>query len=468
MSPKSHKALRFGRSTALTAALAALVGCGGDVGPETSVGSASDGLHAAYRGPAAPLLTYDFEARFGARVVDTTGQALDAQLMGDAVRVPARICSEGAVALGGEGHIEMLPAALDGLADEGTISLMVHPENVEGTRPLVARADGPFSLRIQDGKLVLVLDDGTWLVARTLMPAGRSTMVAASWSKAAGLARLYIDGEPVAELDAGSAGLDAYAPSTLPLMIGADGHGAGLKGEVDMVRVYARMLSNDEQAALHKRYVTCTRPAGDALLHYSFDDKDDFVGDLADNGLGGHADQLEPAAGRCGSIAARLGAESRIKVPAFLERRIDRQFTLSATIKPGKVAGDHPLVTRQGEQGTLALGIHGGRLTLDLPLVPGAPAKRFVAAPVQLDGWSHVAATWDADAGAVQLYVDGQTVAKYTGYAVALPDDAGKLLIGSGDGQFVGDIDELQIHARALDADQIADLAAVSADCSAR
>jgi hypothetical protein len=139
----------------------------------------------------------------------------------------------------------------------------------------------------------------------------------------------------------------------------------------------------------------------------------------------------------------------------------------------------HYLIAASASPEDLQQGIYTGTLALrrDLLGLDEAPRWDFWTTPLQgedarddlaaadtLDpGWHHFAITWDAERDSKALYLDGKLVAE-TDDAV-LPDAIGPVLqLGRftfGNRQSGMLLDELAIFGRALEADEIADLAAV-------
>lgn len=93
----------------------------------------------------------------------------------------------------------------------------------------------------------------------------------------------------------------------------------------------------------------------------------------------------------------------------------------------------------------------------------GEETRDLLSAPDNLGpGWHHFAVTWDVAGGSKALYLDGVKVAEARD--VALPAELGEVLqLGRftyGGGHIGAVLDDLAVYARALDADEIASLAA--------
>ncbi|MGH7927769.1 MAG: LamG domain-containing protein, partial [Candidatus Binatia bacterium] len=81
---------------------------------------------------------------------------------------------------------------------------------------------------------------------------------------------------------------------------------------------------------------------------------------------------------------------------------------------------------------------------------------------VPLNGWHHVAGTYDRTAGVQKLFIDGTEVASEA-YSGAISVNALPLYIGryhSDSRTFNGKLDEVRVYNRALTAAEISDLAA--------
>ncbi len=171
--------------------------------------------------------------------------------------------------------------------------------------------------------------------------------------------------------------------------------------------------------------------------------------------------------GKKGAAVNCTGLANTVSIPnsAATQFGAEENFTISLWIKSTMVVGPdrYPeLVYKQ---------VAGGRIELFLFKVSSAPELAFklwegtasstVTADLPLDGnWHHVAARRTGNA--LSVSVDGTLKAQASLTVRLVTNTAPLLLCGIGDtwGQFVGAIDDLQIHKRALQDAEIAQLAA--------
>jgi hypothetical protein len=111
--------------------------------------------------------------------------------------------------------------------------------------------------------------------------------------------------------------------------------------------------------------------------------------------------------------------------------------------------------------GSVRLSVADGRVALDLHDARGRPMR--LDAPFTPGAWTHVAATWDADAGEARLAVDGVVVARKTAAFAMGATFPWRARVGSDIenlDRFTGGLADVQAFARALSDDEVACLAA--------
>ncbi|MEO3804314.1 LamG-like jellyroll fold domain-containing protein [Nonomuraea sp. B1E8] len=195
---------------------------------------------------------------------------------------------------------------------------------------------------------------------------------------------------------------------------------------------------------------------------------DDGQGTVAADATGAHPATLHGAtwtAGRTGSALGLAGAYAQTSGPVI---DTSRNFTVSAWARLTSTAASATAVTQEGGRtGAFALQYARAddRWALSLPGADadGAPVARALsqAAP-RLGEWTHLTGVYDSAAGQISLYVNGRLESTV---AVTPPWNAtGPLTIGRGrvggaaSDHWQGDVDEVRVYARAMFADEVADL----------
>ena len=110
----------------------------------------------------------------------------------------------------------------------------------------------------------------------------------------------------------------------------------------------------------------------------------------------------------------------------------------------------------------IALWIWQGMLRVDHHSLPGGPGTGFLVHILDLvEGWHHIAATWDNRSGVV-LYLDGRQVAEQDGTWKSTEPRFRHFALSADHRPVVGAVDEVRILNYAADAEQIAADAAAS------
>ena len=217
---------------------------------------------------------------------------------------------------------------------------------------------------------------------------------------------------------------------------------------------------------------TPAAPTSDVLWHEPLDGERRGVAELGGIGVGTWV------AGLCHGAVQLDGRDACVRIGRRVELRADSPFTVSAWIRltddgssqGGAIVGK---VDEAAKGRGWFFSVEERRLTVGL--VGGDGDSLNVVARDQLEfaTWYHVAFTYDGSrrASGLRLFVDGvAATAKQPPAGASAPsppkplvgdlDNDGALRIGSLDGQpFCGAIDEVRVHAVALDAAALAALA---------
>ena len=269
---------------------------------------------------------------------------------------------------------------------------------------------------------------------------------------------IYVNGNLAASRFAGS--LPPFANS-VPLTIGGTYTGQVFGGAIDDVRIHDGALSASEVLAQYQADLPQPPPNGQSLVaHYALNGD---AKDKSDNGLHGTLVGTTPIPDRFGKNDRALyfnGASDRVICGNPAEFNFTGNFTLSAWIKMDGTQFNQYAVAKYNfpeAGGAYGLGINGN-----------ADAYGFVGAgsgyqdviggiPMNDNEWHAISFVYEAGI-AVGLYMDGQLIRLQP--VALLPQFANStpLMIGGTAGGlgFVGGIDDVRIHNKALSAAEIA------------
>ncbi len=278
------------------------------------------------------------------------------------------------------------------------------------------------------------------------LPLNTWTHMAATYDNAT--LRLYINGSEVRRQSM----TGSMVTTTGALRIGGNSlWGEYFEGTLDEVRVYSRALSAAEVQSDMGRAVTSGLVAA-----YGFDEgSGTAASDASGRGHTGTIGGAEWAAqGRFGKALRFDGVDDRVAVADSNALDLTNRFTVEAWVKPTTLTGWRTVLVKETADG-LAYGIYAND-NVPKPAahaqVAGEGASRGSsgAAPLQVNAWTHLAATYDGTT--LRMFVNGVPVGSevMTG---SLVKSAGALSIGGslawGD-HFEGLIDEVRIYNRAL------------------
>jgi hypothetical protein len=146
--------------------------------------------------------------------------------------------------------------------------------------------------------------------------------------------------------------------------------------------------------------------------------------------------------------------------PAMARIAETNVLTIAAWVRPASSSSDQVLVSRRdhgANQVSFALGLSGGH-----PVCRIGGTKLYANEAAPLRAWSHVAMTFDG--GTCALYLDGVLVRSGAAPGPLTVQDGPLLLGAEEDGTsvrpaFSGRLDDVTVHARALSASEIDQLA---------
>lgn len=291
------------------------------------------------------------------------------------------------------------------------------------------------------------------------------THLAATYESGQRTMRLYVDGALV-----GSVVRQTPWWAAGPVRIGhsrtATVTGMHLKGVVDEVKIYDRLLTASEVRAEVSRDNV-------QLAHWKFDEQG---GDTAGNSVTGGAalvlngNAAFESAGVVGG-ALRFGGAGDFAVSGAPVVRTDQSFTVAGWLKPTAVPAAGEAATAVSQAGTVNSGfminyrnVDGGRWEFLMPSsdsVTRSPDSYVRSGPstAAVGTASHVAVVYEASTRQIHLYIDGRrasSAARTEGFAAGGLLTIGRgLLNGTHVNSWRGLVDELRIYSRVVTPEEL-------------
>jgi glucose/arabinose dehydrogenase len=209
-----------------------------------------------------------------------------------------------------------------------------------------------------------------------------------------------------------------------------------------------------------------TSPPAGIVAGYAFDDgSGTSAADASGHGITGTLTNGPTwAAGRYGGAISLDGSDDYVDLGNPSALRLTGSMTVSAWINSSQFpADDAAVVSKRGSIGfQLDTTVDGGPRTIGFKLTSstGADMVRYGATVLQANTWYHVAGVYDAAAGTMTVYVNGQVDAgSQVGTVTSTQRDSTEnVLIGrraNGGYLFNGRVDDVRIYDRALSAAEI-------------
>ncbi|MGN9914311.1 LamG-like jellyroll fold domain-containing protein [Phytohabitans sp. LJ34] len=362
-------------------------------------------------------------------------------------------------------------------------------------------ATARWGMRVADADRVDAATVDAWAPAASTGPHWRH--VAGVWNAAAHEVRLYLDGALVATATPSAAWLAAYGDgwdATGPFVVGRDRYGdadgGGFAGEVASMFVYDRVLRQEDltgdPAAFEPGLLApasvghwefgnggscyddsidplwCMAPPTDAWERWLRFRQGSDVDYSQRNGAllldGVHfAEAGDPFHGLATveyavtqrNVAAPGEPDQWADAPVL---RTDQSYTVSLWVRPSRVTGDDmTALSQQGATGSaFTLGVREQHWTF------AASGAQAVATAADTTVWTHLVGVYDAPAGQLRLYVNGELAAT-TAYSSAAPANGaltvGAARSGAGIGElWFGGLDDMYVYQSAMTAAQVAEL----------
>ncbi len=343
------------------------------------------------------------------------------------------------------------------LATEMTIEAWVRPSTLTGWRSVLmkeADADLAYALYANDNapqpaayvRLAgMTASDSSR--STTGLPIGAWTHLAATFDGAT--LRFYVNG---ALVEARAVSGSVQATTGALRLAGNSVWGEYFGGVIDEVRVYSRALPAAEIAR------DMNAPVVSGLVAvYGFEETAGTIArDTSGSGSHGTIRGATRAPGRFGRALSFDGVNDVVTVPDAAT--LDSPYvTVSAWVFPTALSGWRTAVMKEAPAGMVySLYAHDNAPNPAMTIgIGGVDHATSGDAPLPLNVWSHLAATYDG--ATVRLFVNGKQV-RTSAVRGTLPASANPLRIGGNSlwGEyFSGTIDEVRVYNRALSAVEI-------------
>ncbi|WP_424002162.1 glycoside hydrolase family 2 TIM barrel-domain containing protein [Haloarcula salina] len=397
---------------------------------------------------------------------DASSTGADGTVQGD----PEIVAGQSGQAIAFDGSDDFVdagnPGAL-GFTEPGfTVAATFRDPDTGGHSPFLTKGDSHYALKINGEQFSFFIYDPTaessWKSVRADVPDDLGTD---GWHRLVGVCaegelRLYLDGTAVATQ---SHEVTELVPTDHPVQVAhnAEQSDRYAATTIDSVRVFDRALSADEVAS------GFDSPPESAVLWYDFDsfaersstqltpDATDFGNDaVLRNGPAVVSGVSGQAVGFDGQSYLSMEASDSLDVT-------EGGLTLECWVRPGEPqagGGPQPYVVK-GSQ--FLLKRRSGDRDGALELAFQTDEWHWVSTAVPDDwagNWHHIAGVWDAEAGQLRLYVDGERQ-NTTAYDGSLQHVDAGVTVGSDGTARVADgtrIDNVRIFDRGLSDDEVA------------
>ena len=395
--------------------------------------------------------------------------------------------------LGASGYIRVPNSPTLNTPNGFTIDTWINPSADGGAQDIASKWDDPtgqwswiFKLH-NDGSRRLRIEISRGgdhnalgdLEGTTVLPLNTWSHVAATYDRASGLIRLYVNGVVDGETSARFPNT-AINNSATDILIGAvngqiSSPGEFFQGMIDEVELYNRALTPDELAAIFAAgnggtcKPTCATPPQGMIGWWPGDGN---TNDLVNNHPGVANNEVSYPTGQVAQ-SFNLGAGGYVRIPNSPTLNTPNGFTIDTWINPSGDGGAQDIASKWDDptgQWSWIFKLHNdGSRRLRIEISRGGDHNALGdlegTTVLPLNTWSHVAATYDRASGLIRLYVngvvDGETSARFPNTPIG--NSATDILIGAVNGQtsapgefFQGMIDEVELYNRALTPDELA------------
>jgi len=357
-----------------------------------------------------------------------------------------------------------------GFAEPGfTVSVTFQGADTDGHSPFVTKGDTHYALKINGDQFSFFIydpnageDESAWKSVRADIP---DDLAADAWHRlvgvcAAGELRLYLDGSEVATQ---SHEVTDLVPTEYPVQVAHNAEQSDRYAEttIDSVRIFDRALSAGEVAS------GFDSPPESAVLWYEFDTFEEqsstrVTPDATENGNDATLRNGPGVVAGVSGQAVEFDGQSSLSLGASDSLDItDGGLTLECWVRPGEPqdgGGPQPYIVK-GSQYLLKRRSGDRDGLLELAFNTGEWHWVSTAVPDDWAGnWHHIAGVWDAEAGELRFYVDGerQNTKVYDGSLQHA--DAGVTVGSDGDARVAAGtrIDNVRIFDRGLGDDEVA------------
>lgn len=343
-------------------------------------------------------------------------------------------------------------------------------KNNEGYDTILAKGNEQLTLQYTKGNLEFCFKSGgSWVSATVPAPADWLN----HWHRITGVfcaedstLKIYVDGQEIKSVSTG--GKNVRNTNTYAVTIGEnlERPGREFTGLIDEVRIYNRALTAQEVEQAN------ISAADESVLFWCDFNAVDSENKLMDAGPKGlHATYKGTLEAR-GGIGNGTALEGTATLPTSEALNLTGSLTLEALIYPKKVSGstNGAIVTKGNSQyamkyiGDTAQNKSVIEFFIYDATATGSSSAKWISLEAQVpadwfENWHQVVSTFDATAGTINIYIDGELAASKevsqktistNDYAVAIGTDTERT-----GREFQGKIDNVRIYNRALSLEEI-------------
>ena len=343
-------------------------------------------------------------------------------------------------------------------------------KNTEGYDTIVAKGNEQLTLQYTKGNLEFCYKSGnSWVSATVAAPAdwlNNWHRVTGVFSAEDGALKIYMDGVELKSVSTG--GKNVRNTNTYAVTVGEnlERPGREFTGLIDEVRIYDRALTAQEVA-------DASVPSNDeSVLFWCDFGAVDTENKLVDNGPLGLNAAYEGTLEARDGIGNGTALEGTATLPVSEALDLTGSLTLEALVYPDKVSGstNGAIVTKGNSQyamkyiGNTSTGKSVVEFFIYDANATGSTSATWISLEATVpddwfENWHQVVSTFDADAGTINIYIDGELCASKevtqktvtsNDYAVAIGTDTERT-----GREFQGKIDNVRIYDRALSLEEI-------------
>ncbi|WP_195984139.1 glycoside hydrolase family 2 TIM barrel-domain containing protein [Clostridium sp. D33t1_170424_F3] len=343
-------------------------------------------------------------------------------------------------------------------------------KNSSGYDTIIAKGNEQFTLQCTNNNLEFCFKSGNaWVSATTPVPSDWMN----NWHKVTGVfsaedstLKIYLDGKEVKSISTG--GKNVRNTNTYAVTVGENLERAGrtFTGKIDDVRVYNRALTAQEVAD------ASIAPQDDSVLFWCDFNALDSANLLVDRGPKGLNATYTGTLEARDDLGYGTALEGTATLPASEALNITGSLTLEALVYPNRVTGstNGALITKGNSQYAMK---YIGNTAQNKSVVEffiydanatGSSSAKWVSLEASVpddwfENWHQVVSTFDAEAGTINIYIDGQLSASKKVSVKTFSSNEYQVAVGTdterSGREFSGKIDNVRVYNRALSPEEI-------------